>query len=195
MRNMLPWQPCCERSDTEAGRRVSGGGGVIGDIFLHIVINRPALAQRELTRSCSSFSQRTKCEPSTDTSRLTVPVLVREELKEAPELLWHAGVAVHERERGQQDLVSNAEETAEQCVLRAKDRKRLQKEEKVYAFYVQSAYFAFVLHICEQSSHTAGIQSLFKQTTVLFFRACFMGEISVASGSRLDNTAICRFLK
>lgn len=30
---------------------------------------------------------------------LTVPVLVGEEFKEAPELLGHAGVALHERER------------------------------------------------------------------------------------------------
>lgn len=51
-----------------------------------------------------------------------VPVLVREELEEAPDLLRHAGVAVHERERGQQHLVRNAEETAEQRFL--KDTKR-----------------------------------------------------------------------
>lgn len=64
-----------------------------------------------------------------------------------------------------------------------------------YTVCVQSAYFAFMLHICKQSSNTAGIQSLFKQTTELLFRTCFTGEISVASGSWLENTAMCHFLK
>lgn len=58
-----------------------------------------------------------------------VPVLVREELEEAPDLLRHAGVAVHERERGQEHLVRDAEETAEQRFLKEpeRDKERLQK--------------------------------------------------------------------
>lgn len=45
------------------------------------------------------------------------PVLVREELEEAPELLGHAGVALHQGERREQHLVGDAEETAQQGVL------------------------------------------------------------------------------
>lgn len=53
-------------------------------------------------------------------------------------------------------------------------------------FVCASAYSAW--HICEQSSHTAVTQSLFKQTTELLFRACFITGVLGASGSRLDNT-------
>lgn len=94
------------------------------DIFLHIV---PISKMTHKTRGFS-FTKTTKryCR----SIQTPVPVLVREELKEAPELLRHAGVAIHERERGQQHLVSDAEETAEQHILRAKDTERLQEEEK-----------------------------------------------------------------
>lgn len=47
-----------------------------------------------------------------------LPVLVWEEFKEAPELLRHAGVALHECERRQQDLITHTEETTQQTFLR-----------------------------------------------------------------------------
>lgn len=37
----------------------------------------------------------------------SIPVVIGEEFEEAPDLLWHAGIALHERQRRQQHLISN----------------------------------------------------------------------------------------
>lgn len=99
-------------------------------------------------------------------------MLVREELKEAPDLLGHAGVAVHERERGQQHLVSDAEETAEQRVLRAKGRERLQKggeKKKTTPPITHRQSHVYGFRCASARSHTARIPSLLKQTTEHFY--------------------------
>lgn len=56
--------------------------------------------------------------PATDGNKsLHSPVLVRKGFEHAPQLLRHAGIAVHQGKRWKQDLISNAQQTAEQCLL------------------------------------------------------------------------------
>lgn len=51
-----------------------------------------------------------------------LPVLVGEKFEEAPQLLRHAGVTLHQRERREKHLVGNAQETTQQRVLQCTDR-------------------------------------------------------------------------
>lgn len=104
------------------------------------------------------------------------PVLVGKEFEETPHFFRHASITLHQRERREEHLVCNAQETTQQCILQRMYNHNHETSPVTHTWHklihesiIRVQYRAYLI------SHIYGTIQLF--LTVLFFTYHFVFDI------------------